>query len=127
MATEYSVERFTHGMSSDPMLADMVLAALRSGYQLTADAIPDMALPAVLMLSAYGKYYQDVDIVDDYELLVEAQREAFRGFGNCAHPDLFFASCICILDARGEFPCRAAFEDLQIPVIFDETTNVGEE
>ena len=123
---DYTVERFVHGIG-DVLLKDALLRALASGYQLTADAIPDQALPPVLMLAAYAKYYEDVDLVDDYELLVEAQREAFRSSGNCAHPDLFFASCICILDAQGMFPSKAAFQDIGVPAIFEELTAVEEE
>lgn len=124
--TDYTVERFTHGVG-DPLLKELLLSALRSGYQLTASAIADQALPMMLMLAAWGKYYADVDIVDDFEELLEAQREAFRSAGNCAHPDLFFASCICILDGHGAYPSKAAFYDLGVPRIFDELTSVTEE
>lgn len=121
---DYTVERFVHGIG-DPLLKETILLALASGYQLTADAIPDQALPVVLILACYAKYHEDVDLVDDYELLLEAQREAFRSSGNCAHPDLFFASCICILDTHGQYPSRAAFSDIGVPILFDELTNVG--
>lgn len=121
---DYTVERFVHGIG-DPIVKESVLLALASGYQLTADAIPDQALPVVVMLAAWAKHYEDVDLVDDYEMLLEAQREAFRSCGNCAHPDLYLASCICILDAQGQYPSRAGFEDVGIPAIFEELTNVG--
>lgn len=122
---DYTVERFLHGIG-DPVLKECLIVALGSGYQLTADAIADQALPVVVILAAYAKYHEDVDLVDDYELLLEAQREAFGSAGNCAHPDLYLASCICILDSQGMAPSRAAFEDVAVPTIFTELTCVGE-
>lgn len=122
---DYTAERFVHGVG-DPVLKEALLASLASGYQITADALPDQTLPAMVILASFAKYHEDVDLVDDYELLLEAQREAFRSSGNCAHPDMFMASCICILDAQGQYPSRAAYADIGVPAIFAELTNVGD-
>lgn len=100
------------------------MRALRSGYQLESATIPYQAVPAVLMLACYSREYEDVELVDDYEGLVRAYREAVSETGQCAHPDLYLASCISILHDRGQVPSYEGFLDVRMDKMYNELTNV---
>ena len=80
-------------------------------------------LPAVLILAAYSRNYQDVELVDDYERLVT---DTAAVFGEVAHPDKFMASCITILHPRDQYPSLEAFEMIGLPGIYEELVRVEE-
>lgn len=117
---KYTVERFFGGVG-DKVATSITLDALDSGYQLVTNAIPTQVLPAMLILAAYSRHFVDVELVDDYEKLIELHNEYIKEF---AHPDKYLASCICILHEREQFPSYEAFEAVQVPRLFSEMTNI---
>lgn len=122
MESRYTVERFLGGIG-DPVLQDCLIHALRSGYQLEVRRIEDQAVPAVLILAAYALHHEGAEIVDDYERLVETQRELISppGFKSaCAHPDLFMASCIVIQHAKEAYPSYEGFDSIRVPELFNQ-------
>lgn len=118
----FTVERFFGGVG-DPLATDMALCALRSGYQLEVRNIHEQTLPAMVILACYSRYYVDVELVDDYDQLLRNYQEAIT---QCAHPDKFMASCICILDPREQFPSIEAFEAINLPTLFSEMIRIEE-
>lgn len=121
----FTVERFLHGIG-DPMLKESLVMSLASGYQLEAKRVPYQVVPCVLMLACYARNYEDVELVDDYEDLVRAHREAISEVGLCAHPDLYLASCIAILHGRDQVPSYEGFVDIKLDRIYRELINVEE-
>lgn len=113
--SRFTVERFLSAMPKDVALN--VRLAWEGGFQVRAAKVPEVALPAVLILAAYARR-DEVELVDDYDLLVERMRDAVSDFGLTSHPDLFMASCICILHARGELPSFESFEAIGLPSIY---------
>lgn len=109
----------------DAVQLGAVIAALGSGYQLCADALQGNVVPVVFILATYARVELDMELVDDYELLVERQRAAFLEY--CHNPLLYLASCTCILHARGETPCGQAFTDVGIHRVFAELVDANEE
>jgi len=112
---DYDAKRFLS--SCTPKTAKAIDAVWKAGEQLVADAVPREALPAVLILAAWGRRV-DVEIVDDYDALLERTSTALKD-GNLHHPDLFFVSCICILAERGQEPTIGGFETINVPDIFE--------
>lgn len=113
---EYTLTRFMSNLS--PKMAKLIIAACKSGEQLTTDAIPEEALANVTILASFGKRI-DVDIVDDYEGLVQRLTDHYADGGNAGnHLDGFLASSICILATRGDMPTIGGFEQVGIPDIF---------
>lgn len=121
----FSTERFLYGIG-DPLLKEVVVASLRSGYQLESQRVPYPAVPAVLILACFAREYADVELVDDYEDLIKAMREAISEPGQCAHTDLYLASCICILHDRQQAPSYESFVDVRVDKMFSELVNVEE-
>lgn len=115
----FTIERFLHGIG-DVVLKNTTLLALRCGYQLEVARVPYSVAPVIVILAAYGRHHAGVELVDDYDKLMELQREATSVYGECAHTDLFLASCIAMLHRRDEFPCYEAFEAVGVPKLFDE-------
>lgn len=122
----YTVTRFLGGIG-DVVMSDQLKAALRSGYQLDVAALPYDVIPAVLILACFSREYEDVELVDDYEALVLAFRDAISAPGQCAHPDLFLASCISILHDRAQAPTYEAFLTVKMDKMYNELTNVEDE
>jgi hypothetical protein len=118
----YSVKRFLGNCTT--ATAKGLRKAWADGDQLAAAGVPVDGLPAVVILAAWGRR-TNIDLVDDYEELLTRTRDAFN---KCSlrHPDLFLASCICILASRGEAPTVGSFEQISIPAIFQELLG-GEE
>lgn len=92
--------------------------ALRSGYQLRASRVVPSIRPAVIILACYARTFEDTEIVDDYEALIEAAKVNIGGH----HVDKFLASSIRILADRMVAPSKAAFDDQNIPAIFRALT-----
>src|SRR5690606_8107213 len=107
----FTVERFLHGIG-DVVAQHLLQMALRSGYQLETRMIHPQTLPAILILACYSRYYEDVELVDDYDRLVEDYSTAIA---EVAHSDKYLASCIRLLHAREEYPSLQAFEDVKVP------------
>jgi hypothetical protein len=120
-----TLERFFSGVG-DAFMVDQLKATLHAGYQLTTKSLDYQLVPAVVILACYGRHYEGIELVDDYEDLLRAHLEATTEGGLCAHPDLFMASCICILEKREQFPCQAAFEDINVPTLFNQLVVVEE-
>lgn len=118
----FTVERFLHG-TGDVVAKDMLVQALRSGYQLQTKMVHPQTLPAVLILACYSRYYEDVELVDDYDRLVDDYTQAVA---DVAHSDKYLASCIRLLHARDEFPSLQAFEDVRIPELYRQLVNIEE-
>jgi len=118
----YTADRFLDGMSKK--LAQGLRKAWAAGGQLVSEKVPKEALPAVLILAAWGERIE-VQIVDDYEVLLERTRQAFKDNG-LHHPDLFFASAICIMAERGQELTVGSFETINIPNLFNEFFNLEE-
>jgi len=118
----FTVVRFFGGVG-DAVAIDAALCALRSGYQLEVRNIHEQTLPAMVILACYSRHYADVELVDDYEQLLRNYQEAINV---CAHPDKFMASCIRLLDPRGQYPCLEAFEAIGFPALFSTMVNIEE-
>lgn len=125
-AERFSIERFFGSVRNDPFMVDVARSALGSGYQLSARAVPDIVLPCVVILACYSRVYEDVELVDDYDRLIDDMRGAVSTFGIVAHPDLFMASCICILHQREEVPSYEAFSAINIPALFKQLVYLEE-
>jgi hypothetical protein len=110
----YSTERFMSSIETG--LAKKLRTAFKAGAQLAAAKVPTEALPAVVILASWGVRY-DEHIVDDYELLAR-MRQAFDDGAVVHHPDLFFASCVCILALRDQVPTVGSFEAIGVPDIY---------
>jgi hypothetical protein len=122
----FTVERFLGGIG-DVVLRQSLVVALSSGYQLDVSALPYDVLPAVLILACYSREYEDVELVDDYEALVAGFRDAISVPGQCAHPDLYMASCISILHDKAQSPSYESFVGMKMDKIYNEMTNVEDE
>lgn len=118
----FTIERFLHGIG-DAVAKDLTRLALSSGYQLEVRKMHPQTLPAILILACYSRYYVDVELVDDYDRLIDEYQTAIA---ECAHPDKFMASCICILHPREQFPSYEAFEAIGMPNLFPQLTNIEE-
>lgn len=118
----FTIERFFGGVV-DPVLKDVTCVSLSSGYQLETRMIHPQMLPAILILACYSRYYEDVELVDNYDRLRERFLEEIT---DCAHPDKFLASCITILDPHEQYPSLEAFESVNVPALFRELVNLGE-
>lgn len=118
----FTVERFIHGVG-DVVAKHLTLISLSSGYQLMTKNLHPQTLPAILILACYSRYYVDVELVDDYDRLVEEYQTAMA---ECAHPDKFMASCICILHLRDQYPSYEAFEAIGLPSLFSQLVNIEE-
>ena len=121
----FTVERFLGGIG-DVVLKDVLLRSLSSGYQLTAAKVHEQALPAVVILACYSRYHEDIELVDDYDRLLDDYRAAIRTPGTTAHPDLFMASCIALLEPREQYPPMDSFEAIGVPAIFKQLINLEE-
>jgi hypothetical protein len=115
--TSYTVERFLS--SCQPKLAKSLKALWAEGGQLAAAKVPESAIVPVIIIAAYGKK-QDIELVDDYDALLEAFRELTKGGACFQHPDTFFASSICIMAARGQDVSLGGFESIGVPDIYEE-------
>lgn len=116
----FTVERFFSGCG-DHVATSMALAALRSGFQIEVAAVTWQLVPALVILCAWSLHYNDVDLIDDYDALLELHREAIVGPDVlAAHPDMYLASCIALLAKREEFPGREAFEQVNVPSLYRE-------
>lgn len=111
--------------SLDVVQTGAVIAALGSGYQLCVEALHGDVVPAIFILATYARLDLDMELVDDYELLVERQRAAFLDY--CHHPLLYLASCTCILHARGDTPSLQAFTDVGVDRVFADLVDADEE
>jgi hypothetical protein len=116
----FTVERFMGGVG-DAVANDLTLLALRSGYQISARSLHVQVLPAVLILACYSRYYEDVELVDDYDRLLDEVKQNIADF---AHPDKYLASCIHILAQREQYPSLEAFEAVGVPNIYNELIQV---
>lgn len=111
-----SVERFLGGVM-DPVATGLLASALGSGLQLSSSLLPAQLTAAVIILACYARRELEVELVDNYEALLDRWPE---DVGHCSHSDMFFASCIVQLHHRGEYPSTEAFQDLNLPFIFDQ-------
>lgn len=116
----FTVERFLHGIG-DVVAKSLLQLALGSGYQLTVRTIHPQTLPAVLILACYSRYYEDVELVDDYDRLVEDFSQAIE---EVAHCDKYLASCIRLLHASDTYPTLQAFEDIRVPELYRQLVHV---
>ncbi len=110
----YTVERFLSDCSEPTR--QWLLDQWGEGNQLRVDDIPPDALPPVLILAAYGLTYE-VDLVDDFDALIEKYCEEEDYI---FHPDKFMASCIIILDEKGQMPSQEAFDAINLEAIYEE-------
>lgn len=118
----FTTDRFFGGIG-DPLAKDLLKLALASGYQIEVKQIHPQTLPAILILACYSRYYVDVELVDDYDRLVEEYRTQIA---DVAHPDKFLASCIGLLHSSDAYPSYEAFQDVRIPDLFKQLTNIEE-
>lgn len=118
----FTVERFLHGIG-DAVAKHLTLVSLSSGYQLSVKKMHPQTLPAMLILACYSRYYVDVELVDDYDRLID---DYLQNVPECAHPDKFMASCICILHPREQYPSYEAFEAIGMPALFPQLVNLEE-
>lgn len=116
----FTVTRFLHGIG-DAVAQHLFQLALSSGYQLNVKMMHVQTLPAMLILACYSRYYVDVELVDDYDRLIEDYQASMA---DCAHPDKFMASCICILHPREQFPSYEAFEAIGMPALFPQLVSI---
>lgn len=107
----YTQERLFYGCDSD--LTKALKQVWKDGEQLATETIPDEGLCVVTMMAAWGRRF-GVDVVDDYELLLQRCRDAMAEM-RIHHPELFFVSCICILFQRNEEPTIGGFEQVGVP------------
>jgi hypothetical protein len=114
-----TLDRYFGGIG-DAFMVDQFKATLHSGFQLELTKLDFQLIPAALILACYGRHYEGIEFVDDYDDLLLAQQEAFTEGCVCAHPDLFMASCIVILARQDLFPCTEAFDDINIPELFNQ-------
>jgi hypothetical protein len=114
--TAYSLTRFMSNLS--PKLAKQIIKHCNDGEQFDAAAIPRDALPNVTILAAFGSRI-DVEIVDDYDKLLDRLRTACND-GNVHHPDLFLATSIALMAQRGQDITLGGFEAVGVPDIFAE-------
>lgn len=117
--------RFFSGVG-DVVMIDAARQALRTGYQIETATLDYQLVPAFVILATWALFYEGVELVDDYERLLEAHREAITEGSLCAHPDLFMASCITLLAKREQHPCRESFEAIGFPGLFNELVLVEE-
>lgn len=113
----YTVERFLSDCA--PSTAAALRAAWAAGDQLAAARVPTDGLPVVSILAAYA-YVCGVALVDSYATLMERQEDAMAAPGLCAHPDKYLASCCVLLWKREMLPTLGAFEDVNVPSIYEE-------
>lgn len=118
----FTTDRFMGGVG-DPLAKDLLKLALSSGYQIEVKKIHPQTLPAMLILACYSRYYVDVELVDDYDRLVDEYKTQIA---DVAHPDKYLASCIVILHARDAYPTYEAFQDVRVPELFQQLTNIEE-
>jgi hypothetical protein len=123
VSDKYTVERFLSACSKQTVKT--LRAAWKEGDQLAADKVPKDALPAVLILAAWGRRC-DMELVDDYDVLLKRTRAAMTD-GSVNHPDLFFASGILIMHERGEDAVIGGFVQLNIDGIFNDLLGLGDE
>lgn len=119
---KYTVARFFS--ECEARTRDTLMKALRSGYKLAARKVPRDGLPCVVILAAYARACE-VDLVDDYDVLVSRLDDALAYEGQVKHPDLFFASSIRILataPGRPSLPSIEAFHGIWVHEIYDELT-----
>lgn len=110
----FTVERFLGNCSESSK--QFLLENWAEGNILGIDEIPVDALPCVVIMACYARQY-GVDIVDNYTELLD---KYWWELPDCFHADKFFASCICILDERGEAPSDESFESINIPNLYEE-------
>lgn len=110
----FTVERFLSDCSEETR--QFLLEQWGEGNQLVASRVPVDALPAVVILSAYAQDY-GVNLTDDHIALLMRFDEHVT---ECWHPDKYLASCISILAERSMSPSDEAFEDINIPTIYEE-------
>lgn len=113
----YTVDRLFGGVG-DVVLRHCTLMALRTGTQLDASRADWQVLPVLTLLGGYALHCEGVELIEDWPALLRAQQEGLSEGGLCASPDLFFVSCICILDRRDQTPDRSAYESIGIPQLF---------
>lgn len=121
----FTVERFFGGVG-DAIMVDQAVRVLRSGYQFSTAALDYQLIPAFVILATWALHYEGVELVDDYPALLKAQREAFAEGCVCAHPDLYMASCICLLAERADVPSRETFGTIGVPQLFQQLVTVEE-
>lgn len=114
----WSVERFMGGIG-DAVLKSCLRMALRSGYQLRTILVPEQALPAVVILACYAVNYQGVELVDEYDTLLELYYQSVQD-NTCAHPDKYLATCIYLLHKRDQFPSLDSFKDVRVDDLFEQ-------
>jgi hypothetical protein len=112
----YTVDRLLSSCSAK--LAKQLKALWAEGGRLSADKVPRDALVPVVILAAWGQK-QGIEVVDDYDALLEKMRAAFAE-GGVHHPDSFFASSICIMAQRGQELSLGGFTSIGIPEIYEE-------
>lgn len=121
---EYTVQRFlTSGTSKKT--SDMLRKTWKENDQLVASKVPRDGMVQVVIMAAWGTRV-DMELVDDYDALLERMRDIFKE-GDVEHPDAFFASSICIMAARGDELTVGGFEQLNIPSIFCDLLGIEED
>jgi len=107
----YSQERLFWGV--EPATVKALKQVWADDEQLATEAVPEDSLCVVILLAAWGRRF-GVELVDDYDLLLQRARDAMAA-SNLHHPDLYFVSCVCILAQREDAPTVGAFEQINIP------------
>ncbi len=120
----YTVTRFLESDTSKKTVT-LLRKAWKDNDQLATKAIPRDGLLQVTIMAAWGRRV-DIELVDDYDALLERMRDALKE-DFIQHPDTFFASSICIMAARGEELTVGGFEQLNIPTIFCELLGIEED
>ncbi len=119
---KYTVARFFSECEAGTR--DVLIKALRSGFKLAARKVPRDGLPCIVILAAYARACE-VDLVDDYDVLIDRLENALMSEGAVKHPDLFFASSCRILHTapgRPSLPAIEGFHSIWIHEIYEELT-----
>jgi len=112
--TNYTIDRFFSSCSKGT--TKLLKQAWKDGDQLAAGKVPVDGIPVVLIMAGWG-LKQDVELVDDFDKLIERFHEnAGKGM---QHPDLFLAGSICIMRERGQDVTVGGYEAVGIPDIYD--------
>ena len=115
----WGLERW-QALCSDPVGLRMLLLPLRAGYQLEAARVPVAVLGHVALLACYARNYEGVELVDDYDALLDRIDEGHLP----EHVDRWLLSCLLILHRRNHFPLRDVFEDLGYDDVYTQLVTI---
>lgn len=116
----YTQERLFWGIEEG--MVKQLKALWKDAEQLEVSGLPDECLCVVIMMAAWARR-GGIDLVDDYDALIQRARDAFEA-GELHHPDLFFVSCVCILHRRDDVPSIGAFTQINIPEHYENLIGI---